>query len=245
MVEIPKLSGIDTVVTSPPYNIGIKYDNYDDKEERYKYLKWVRSWLVALERIGVKQIFLNIHGKPTDPMVPYQVLSVACEIFKLQNTIYWIKSLSVGDEPCIGHVKPIGGGRFLNDCVEHIFHLTRDGFQAIDRLAIGVPYADKSNLGRGEMGKNGDNRCRGNAWVIGYETTVGEKSHPAAYPVKLAEMCIKLSGGRHILDPFCGSGSTLVAAQRVGVQATGIEISEEYAAGTRISVGTVARDAAS
>lgn len=216
------------MVTSPPYNIGKDYDIYDDKISRYEYLKWTRAYLLGIERLLTGSLFLNVGSKPTDPLIPFQVLAVATEIFKLQNVIYWVKSVSVDDGAVRGHNKPVGGSRFLNDCVEHIFHLSKDGYAPLDRLSIGVEYADKSNLDRDGRGKNGDLRCRGNAWVVPYETVTAGKPHPAAFPVKIAEMCLRLGKATRVLDPFAGSGTVGVAAKALGIPFEGIELSADY-----------------
>lgn len=52
--------------------------------------------------------------------------------------------------------------------------------------------------------------------------------HPAEKPVPLLRRMLVESGGGRILDPFAGSGSTLVAAKALGLEATGIEIEERY-----------------
>lgn len=52
--------------------------------------------------------------------------------------------------------------------------------------------------------------------------------HPTQKPEELMRWCIELSGAQTILDPFMGSGTTLVAAKYLGRSATGIEISEKY-----------------
>ena len=74
------------------------------------------------------------------------------KLFVLQNTIHWIKSITIdesdGSSISRGHFKPISSPRFLNDCHEYVFHLTPTGRTPIDRLALGVPYADKSNIAR-------------------------------------------------------------------------------------------------
>lgn len=52
--------------------------------------------------------------------------------------------------------------------------------------------------------------------------------HPAEKPVQLLAKMIRESGGGRVLDPFMGSGSTLVAAKSEGYDAIGIEIEERY-----------------
>jgi len=55
-----------------------------------------------------------------------------------------------------------------------------------------------------------------------------KKIHPAQKPFGLMQWCMKWADGKTILDPFMGSGTTLVAAKREGRKAIGIEISEAY-----------------
>jgi len=52
--------------------------------------------------------------------------------------------------------------------------------------------------------------------------------HPAPFPVELAERCIESTTAQVVLDPFMGSGTTAVAAQRLGRRWIGIDISDEY-----------------
>jgi site-specific DNA-methyltransferase (adenine-specific) len=110
-------------------------------------------------------------------MLPHQIvieLTSASGGFFLQNTIHWIKSIAVedrkGDLKSHGHFKPINSKRFLNDCHEWVFHFTKTGRVELDRLAIGVPYQDKSNIARWSHTSGSDLRCRGNTWFIPYET---------------------------------------------------------------------------
>lgn len=56
----------------------------------------------------------------------------------------------------------------------------------------------------------------------------GRKDHPTQKPLGLMEWCLKWISGRAILDPFMGSGTTLVACQRLGRMGTGIEIDPDY-----------------
>ena len=145
--------------------------------------------------------------QPTDPWVPFEVAEVLRPIFTLQNVIHWVKSIAVAKEDvgdygaivsdvAIGHYKPINSSRFVNDCHEYIFHFTKSGNVSLDRLAIGVPYQDKSNVKRWKAAKEGIS-CRGNTWFIPYETIqsrIKERPHPATFPPRLPEMCIQLHG---------------------------------------------------
>ena len=252
MSHLPEQS-IDLVVTSPPYNLGVRYGKYWDQQDRESYLKWCREWAAELRRIlkPSGSFFLNIGAAPSNPMLPHEIVMQLRELFVLQNTIHWIKSITIedraGEVKSFGHFKPIGSKRFLNDCQEYIFHFTVEGKVEIDRLALGVPYQDKSNISRWAHTQGGDLRCRGNTWFIPYKTIQSrakERPHPATFPVELAEWCIKLHGVSNVqtmLDPFLGIGNSAVAAQRLGVpKFIGFEIDETYLeeAKRRLQIGT-------
>jgi len=232
---------IDLVVTSPPYNLGIRYRRYSDRQDRQSYLNWCAIWAAQVRRVLKPRgsFFLNIGSAPSNPMLPHEIVFQLRDLFVLQNTIHWIKSIAI-DNRTFGHFKPISSKRFLNDCHEYIFHFTIDGKIDIDRLALGVPYQDKSNIARWSHTSGRDTRCRGNTWFIPYQTIQNrakERPHPATFPVALAQNCIKLhgaSGVRTMLDPFLGIGNSAVAAKKCGVRRfIGFEIDKAYLAETR------------
>ena len=167
-------------------------------------------------------------------MLPHEIIFQLRELFVLQNSIHWIKSIAIEDRT-FGHFKPISSKRFLNDCHEYILHFTVDGKIDIDRLAVGVPYQDKSNIARWSHTRGSDRRCRGTTWFIPYQTIQSrakERPHPATFPIQLAEWCIKLHGVsrvRTMLDPFLGIGNSAVAAEKCGVKKfIGFEIDKTY-----------------
>ena len=233
---------VDLVVTSPPYNLGIDYSQYDDDRSAEDYLEWTRRWAAAVRRILKEDgsLFLNIGSSPSNPWAPHEAILALRELFELQNTIHWIKSVTVetadGETVSAGHFKPINSQRFLNDCHEYVFHLTKTGKVPIDRLAVGVPYSDKSNIGRWKHTHGRDKRCRGNTWFIPYKTIQSrskERPHPATFPVQLAEFAIRLQGKKPeqitMLDPFLGIGHAAIAAGNLNVdQFIGYEIDKEY-----------------
>ena len=220
------------VVTSPPYNIGVKYEAHNDN--RNDYLEWMKSVFVEIKRVLTDDghFFLQVGGIAKNPTIPWLVLSVALAAgFVIQNQIVWVKSVTVGNESH-GHFKPLNSDRFLNQTYEFIFHLTKTGKVPVDRLAVGVPFADKTNIARFDHDR--DVRCGGNVWFIPYETANKIKDrpkHPAMFPVALPERCIKLSGvpeGSLVVDPFVGSGTTLVACENLGMEGLGFDIDESY-----------------
>ena len=242
MADIPEGS-IDLVVTSPPYNIGIQYRTYEDTKGYTDYLEWMRDVIAEVARVLAPEgsFFLNIGAMNTNPWLAFDVAQQGRDLMTLQNHIIWAKSISVGQDT-FGHFKPITSERFLNNIYEDIFHFTKKGNVALDRRSIGVPFKYKSNIAR--FGHTRDARCKGNIWHVPYET-VQKKSdrndHPATYPVDLVTHCLKLTGATAetvLLDPFVGTGTSLVAAQRLGCRGIGIELDPHYAADAWVRLGS-------
>jgi site-specific DNA-methyltransferase (adenine-specific) len=232
LLELP--SGIaDCVVTSPPYNLGVNYraEGYDDSMPREEYLAWLGAWGNCVSHVLKPRgsLFCNLGQKPTDNWVAHQGAEVLMETFQLQNVIHWIKAISLeasqtdGDGAIsVGHYKPINSPRFLNDLHEFIFHFTKDGNVNIDRLAVGVPYADVSNRKRFKASRDSGLRCRGNVWFIPYDTIQSRDDdrdgHPATFPALLPSRCIMLHGNLGtVIDPFVGTGASARAAYACGV----------------------------
>ena len=225
-------ASIDVIVTSPPYNLDLAYSGYKDSKAEAEYLTWLTNVAAALRRVmrPDASFFLNIAGSSTRPWLPFELIVRLRPLFVLQNHITWIKAVSVARDS-VGHHKPVAGRRFLNHNHEHIFHLTLTGDVKLDRLSIGVPFKDKSNIAR--RGHAQDARCRGNTWFIPYrtvQTKAAKYNHPGTFPVDLPRWCIRLHGrpGAVVLDPFAGTGTTLVAAQLEGARGTGIEVDANY-----------------
>ena len=238
---------VDVIVTSPPYNIGVKYGAYDDTIPRERYLDWVDAWVAKLARALSEHgsFFLNIGSKPSDPWAPFEVAGVVRRHFELQNVIHWVKSIAIDGDAVgrtygrqetlvAGHYKPIQSKRYLSDLHEYVFHWTKTGSVPLDKLALGVPYKDKSNVSRWKSTNQRDLRCRGNVWFVPYETIkhrATDRPHPATFPVRLAQMCLRLHGRDRIarvLDPFMGIGNTAVACVREDKPFIGIDIDAEY-----------------
>lgn len=146
MKALPDKS-ISICVTSPPYNLDIKYGTYEDKKPRDAYLTWLHDVFEQIERVLADDghFFLNVGYSNVDPWVGMDVAGEARKLMVLQNNFTWVKSIAI-DEQQIGHYKPINSQRFANPTWEHFFHFTKTGSVAVNKTAIGVPYVDKNNL---------------------------------------------------------------------------------------------------
>lgn len=230
--QIEKQS-VDVVITSPPYNLNLRYSLYDDAKAESDYLQWLMAVALGVKRVlrPDGSFFLNISGSNSRPWIPFEIVVRLRQAgFCLQNHITWIKSITIHAESS-GHFKPVPGKRFMHHNHEHVFHLTLSNDVALDRLAIGIPFQDKSNIAR--RGHPRDLRCRGNTWFIPYPTvkTKAQKFwHPGTFPVELPLWCIYLQGRRDavVLDPFVGTGSTLVASHFARAKGIGIDIDPAY-----------------
>jgi site-specific DNA-methyltransferase (adenine-specific) len=87
---------------------------------------------------------------------------------------------------------------------EHIYLFAKPAFQLVDTAASGA----------------------GDVWRLGMDYE--EKEHPAPFPVALPARAIYHTGAKSILDPFLGSGTTLVAAKAAGIIGVGMEIEERW-----------------
>jgi site-specific DNA-methyltransferase (adenine-specific) len=227
-------NSVDIVVTSPPYNIGIKYSDYADDKSPDEYLSWMRKISVELRRI-VKDdghVFLNVGNTNTKPYISADVAQCFRDQFELQNTFVWVKSISVGDVTT-GNFKPINSDRFVNNTNENIYHFTTTGKVKLDKKAIGVPFMHKGNVER--FGHTEDKRCRGNTWFVPHQpinSSSQRGGHPATFPEDIPMMCIKITGIQSgmVLDPFVGTGTTVIAAKMCGLDGTGIDLSDDYLA---------------
>jgi site-specific DNA-methyltransferase (adenine-specific) len=203
---------ISLTVTSPPYK---DEDNYSEK-----LIKDVATELYRVHKDN-SLCFVNFGHLAEDKFRPFRVCQIFQECgFKLSETFTWVKN----------HYKPIQGKTRVNNLTEFIFMLSKGNVPPLDRLSIGVPYKDKSNIGRFATS---DLKCGGNVWYIPYETinSKEEKGHNDRFPPLLPEKCIRLANLKPediILDPFSGSGTTIVVAKKMKHNFIGFEIDENH-----------------
>lgn len=202
----------DVAITSPPYKDEDNYDIWKIGEifqELYRVLK-------------PKSLFFLNFGHLADfksrPFIAASMAQLAG--FKWNDTIVWKKT----------QFSPVQGKKRLNNLTEFIFLFYKENMPDLNRLSIGVPYKDKSNIGRYS---DKDLRCGGNFWEFGYETVNSkeQKLHNDRFPLELPTRCIKLSGLPEkslVIDPFSGSGTSALAAKSLGMNYIGYEINKNH-----------------
>jgi site-specific DNA-methyltransferase (adenine-specific) len=205
LVRIPKNS-IDLWITSPPYKEEDGYNSY-------------LMGLIAIESFRTLKdnslFFLNFGHLSDNKHRPFTVCNYGRSAgFELNDTIIWVKN----------HYTPLNGKKHLNNLTEFIFLLNKGEMPDLDRLSIGIPYKDKSNIGRYS---NKDLKCGGNVWYIDIPTITKktQRLHKDEFPEELPLRCIKLSGLKKgvVIDPFSGSFTTQIAAQRLGLDWLGVD----------------------
>ncbi len=212
---------IDLIITSPPYNVGVQYDQHNDKVSYKQYMNFTANWLTKaynlLKDDGRICINVPIIANNLNEIVPLSsdVLHVAMQIgFKYRATIIWNKK----------HIKNrLKWGSWLSATTPYI------SSPAETILVLFKKVWRKKKRGSTDITKK-----EFLSWVIGLWEFSGESrikiKHPAPFPVELPRRCIRLFAYTTdiILDPFSGSGTTLVAARKEQRKCIGIEISKEY-----------------
>jgi len=223
-VSLSDIGDVDAVVTSPPYKTK---DGYGDD-----LMIDLGTVLSGCMKPGARA-FINFGQLKEDfaRAMSIPMLVTMTNDLKVGQTIIWAKSVVV-DGAQRGHYQPIRSDHILNYCWEFIFTFVKPPERKLDRLSIGVGFADKTNLTRGTRGKNGDKHCAGDIWLIPYKTTGAQrkKKHVYEFPEELVERCLKVSDltpGATVLDPFGGSGTTACVAKKLGYNSVIIDRNQD------------------
>lgn len=212
---------IDLIVTSPPYNVDIHYTTHSDDMSYEEYLEFTASWLERcygfLKEDG--RLCLNIpldKNKGGQQSVGADITTLAKQIgYKYHATIIWNEG-NISRRTAWGSWMS-ASAPYVIAPVELIIVLYKHRWQKSSGSGI-------SDILREEFIE----------WTNGLWTFNGESKkrvgHPAPFPLELPRRCIKLFSyvGDTVLDPFAGSGTTLIAASLLGRMAIGIEIDSAY-----------------
>jgi len=214
-------NSIDLIVTSPPYNVDIKYETYDDRIPYDKHLEFTEKWLTKCYGF-VKddgRLCLNIpldKFKGGHQSVYADITTIAKQVgWKYHSTIIW-------NEQNIS--RRTAWGSWLSASAPFVIAPVE---------VIVVLYKKRWKKTSGSR-KSDINREDFMDWTNGVWNFSGESrnkiGHPTPFPVELPRRCIKLFSfvGDTVLDPFLGSGTTLIACLETGRKGIGVEIDKNY-----------------
>ncbi|HAV43297.1 TPA: site-specific DNA-methyltransferase [bacterium] len=216
-----KENSIDLIVTSPPYNVDVRYNSYNDKIPYNIYLEFTQKWLekayTFLKDDG--RFCLNIpldKNKGGQQSVYADILTIGKKIgFKYHSTIVW-------NEQNIS--RRTAWGSWLSATAPYVI-------APVEMIAVLYKNRWKKISGSRESDITKKEFLE---WTNGVWTFMGESKtkigHPAPFPIELPKRCIKLFTFVEdtVLDPFLGSGSTLIVCALTGRSGIGIEIDRNY-----------------
>ena len=203
---------VDTVITSPPYNCGIKYDGYSDDRGQVEYFDWIEqvacrvSGIVAPGGYAVWNVpnYIGSRGDRVWALEEYK--AIFSRYMPFEDLIIWKKQPPSGMAWGCPPFRP----RMRADHEWLIVTHAPGG----ERYETGVSIQDWSRWTR-------------SVWDI---PSSSHTIHPATFPHELARRLVMLYSPEKgtVLDPFCGTGTTLRAAIDCGRRAIGIEQSATY-----------------
>jgi site-specific DNA-methyltransferase (adenine-specific) len=221
VVESIPENSVDLIVTSPPYNVDLEYNSHNDGTPYEDYLEFSRKWLSRclcwLKPDG--RLCLNIpldKNKGGQRSVGADLTTIAREVgYQYHSTIIWNEG-NISRRTAWGSWLS-ASAPYVIAPVELIVVLYKESWKK-------TSGSKKSDIEKNEFMD----------WTNGLWTFNGESKkrigHPAPFPLELPRRCVKLFSyvGDTILDPFAGSGTTLLAAvqnDRIGL---GIELDSGY-----------------
>lgn len=217
MDELPD-SCMHLMVTSPPYNVGKTYDQDLTLAEYRKLLKNVFSEVFRVLVDGGRACVnvANLGRKPYIPLHSYVIADMFEIGFLMRGEIIWNKGSSAGTSTAWGSWQSATNPS-LRDTHEYILVFSKGSFS---RAA-----ADKRNT----ISKEEFLACTKSVWEFPAESAK-RVGHPAPFPVELPRRCIQLYTfeGDFVFDPFCGVGSTCVAALGAKRHFLGYDVNREY-----------------
>ncbi len=222
---------VDLVICSPPYNVGKNYKNHDDTLPLEEYLALLRDVWEECRRVmrpGAR-ICINVAGVDRQPYLPLQsyITQQLIELgLLMRGEIIWDKAASVGVSTAWGSWQSPSNPT-LRDVHEYIMVFCKEQFRLLAPRSLGE--GGEEMKGETDLTSEEFTALTRSVWTFPTESA-NKVGHPAPFPVELPRRLIKLYSwkGALVLDPFCGSGSTCVAAAQLGRLWIGVDTDPSY-----------------
>lgn len=225
MEVIGELDDVSFVFADPPFNVGIRYGEYNDSIDEQDYDKWQARWITAgFEALSDDGTFYLMTITKHLPVVFAEMSRHGTFI----SQVVWKNVAAVGSKRYYWRqYQPIVAYGKTNDYYFDTYALTRDsGFRR---------WGGYSTAHKGQMGDIWDDIPFIYAGSIHHKEAIMEagsnsKAHPAQMPEALAIRMLSFSYPHHgiAVDLFMGSGTLLRAAKDLCIPAVGFDISERY-----------------
>lgn len=238
-MEQLEAGSIDLAFADPPFNIGYDYDVYDDRTGADQYLDWTRAWGRGVHRVlkptGTFWLAIGDEYAAELKLIFQKEIGFTC-----RSWVIWYYTFGVN---CT---------KKFSRSHAHLFHFVKDAKRfTFNAEAIRVPSARQLVYADARAVESG--RLPDDTWILrpqdlpeGFQPhedtwyfsrvcgTFKERAgwHGCQMPEQLLGRIIRACSnpGERVLDPFAGSGTTLVAAKKLGRQWIGFELSPHYAA---------------
>jgi len=231
---IRKLMGetkLDLIVTSPPYNLKIGYGKYRDNKEYKDYMEMIEKVFTNTKDFLKRGRFLAVNiGREWGPInMPAKYDQIFEGIgYTFFRNIYWSKPLG-SSRGTITSRNPFPRYYVPKVQTEIIQFYANDEKPEVYEAMITYKFGEETKVKREKIPSILLNRYSGNVWDMMTETTLG-RDHPAPYPIQLPFNCIRFFTFENevVLDPFLGSGTTILAADQQNRKGYGVEMDPVY-----------------
>lgn len=221
LASIPNGS-VDLIVTSPPYGLDKPYAGCPDLADDW--YEFTRDWLEAALRVTKDggRLALNVPLDTTEPEPRPTYAQAVCAALEVGWQYRWSIVWNEGNVS-----RSVARGSVDSASAPHVM-------APVEMIAV----FSHGDWGRGP-GDSDLTHAEWLEWTNGLWTFPGEsrrwEGHPAPFPLELPRRLVKLLSfrGDVVLDPFAGSGTTLLAAHQLGRVAVGVDVSPDYVASAK------------
>ena len=211
-------SCVHLIVTSPPYNVGKEYDSDLTLDQYRQLLRKVfdESFRVLVDGGRLCVNIANVGRKPYIPLHSFVIQDVAAAGFSMRGEVIWNKGSSAGASTAWGSWQSASNPT-LRDTHEYILIFSKGSFSR-------SPQGRASTISKEQF-----LQYTKSVWEFQAESA-RKVGHPAPFPVELPYRCVQLYtfAGDVVLDPFCGVGSTCIAAAKSDRRFVGYETNPKY-----------------
>jgi len=209
----------DLIFADPPFNIGYKYDVYEDRKKYDDYYAWTEQWMGACATKALKPAGTFWIAIGDDYAAEVRLIANGLGLH-LRNWVIWHYTFGQSTKK-----------KFARSHT-HLFYFVKDADKfTFNDMAVRIPSARQTTYA--DRRANPVGKVPDDVWSFSRVCgTFNERVrwHPCQMPERVLERIVAAASnpGDLVLDPFSGSGTTCVAAARLGRRYVGIDLSGEY-----------------